>query len=106
MGTRWGYAAPAGVRPCERTVMESATITTRTLEIDGMSGDARVQRIRGAPRGVHGVSAQSVKMGAATIGANGTGCGAKGAEPPTGKAPAKPAGTTRTESASQPARRL
>ena len=74
--------------------MESATITTRTLGIDGMSGDARVQKITGALRGVHGVSAQSVKVDAATIGADRTGCGAEGAERPTGNAPAKPAGTT------------
>jgi copper chaperone CopZ len=54
--------------------MESATITTRTLEIDGMSGDACVQKVTGALKGVSGVTTQSVKVGSANIGANQNGC--------------------------------
>lgn len=50
--------------------MESATISTRTLEIDGMSGDACVQKVTNALKHVHGVSTQSVKVGSATIGAD------------------------------------
>jgi copper chaperone CopZ len=56
--------------------MESATIRTRTIEIDGMTGDACVQKVTGALKGVHGVTTQSVKVGCATIGADQTGCNA------------------------------
>lgn len=54
--------------------MESTTTTTRTLEIDGMSGDACVQEVTGALKSVHGVTTQSVKVGAATIRADQAGC--------------------------------
>ena len=54
--------------------MESATMTTRTLDIDGMSGDTCVQKVTGALKGVHGVTTQSVKVGAATIGSDQAGC--------------------------------
>jgi len=55
--------------------MESTT-TTRTLDIDGMTGDSCVQKVTGALKGVHGVTTQSVKVGAATIGADSSGCSA------------------------------
>lgn len=54
--------------------MESATITTRTLDIDGMSGDTCVQKVTGALKNVQGVTTQSVKVGAATIGSDQAGC--------------------------------
>ncbi len=56
--------------------MEASTITTRTLEIDGMCCDACVQKITAALRNVHGVSTQSVKVGSVTIGADQAGCAA------------------------------
>lgn len=54
--------------------METATMTGRNLEIDGMSGDACVQKVTGALKGVHGVSTQSVKVGGARIQADQAGC--------------------------------
>ena len=74
--TSWGYAAPGDVRACERQFMESATITDRTLEIDGMTGDACVQKVTGALRGVNNVTTRSVKVGGATIGADQVGSSA------------------------------
>lgn len=56
--------------------MDQATMTNHTLEIDGMSGDACVQKVKGALKDVSGVTTQSVKVGSATIGANQTGCDA------------------------------
>lgn len=54
--------------------MQSATIASRTLEIDGMSGDACVQKVTGALKGLQGVTTESVKVGQATIGADPAGC--------------------------------
>jgi copper chaperone CopZ len=50
--------------------------TTRTLKIDGMSGDQCVQKVKGALDGVNGVETESVRVGAATIGADKSGCDA------------------------------
>jgi copper chaperone CopZ len=50
--------------------------TTRTLKIDGMSGDDCVQKVKGALDGVNGVETESVRVGAATIGADKSGCDA------------------------------
>jgi copper chaperone CopZ len=50
--------------------MESATMSTRTLEIDGMSAEECVQKVTGALKGVRDVTIQSVKIGEATIGAD------------------------------------
>lgn len=54
--------------------MKSETNTTRSLDIDGMSGDECVKKVTGALKGVEGVSTQNVKVGGATIGADQTGC--------------------------------
>lgn len=54
--------------------MEPATLTTRTLNIDGMSGDACVNKVTGALKDVQGVTTQSVKVGSAVIGADNHGC--------------------------------
>lgn len=56
--------------------MQSATIAGRTLEIDGMSGDACVQKVTGALKGVQGVETHSVEVGTAKIGADQAGCNA------------------------------
>ncbi len=56
--------------------MQSGTLTTRFLEIDGMSCDACVQNVRAALRDVAGVTTQSVKVGSATIDADQAGCNA------------------------------
>lgn len=54
--------------------MGTATLSNHTLEIDGMTGDACVQKVTGALKGVAGVTTQSVKVGSATISADGQGC--------------------------------
>jgi copper chaperone CopZ len=56
--------------------MESATMTTRNLQIDGMTGDVCVSKVRGALKGVPDVTTQDVKVGSATIGADQIGCNA------------------------------
>lgn len=47
--------------------MTTANSATRTLQIDNMTGDACVQKVTGALKGVQGVTTQSVKMGHARI---------------------------------------
>ena len=50
--------------------MQTATqnqTQTRTLEIDGMTGDACVKKVTGALKSVPGVETQSVKVGSATV---------------------------------------
>jgi copper chaperone CopZ len=54
--------------------MESATITNRTLDIAGMTGDECVQKVTGALKAATGVTTKSVKVGSATIGADAAGC--------------------------------
>lgn len=50
------------------------TATTRNLAIEGMSGDACINKVRGALKSVPHVTTQSVKVGAATIDADQAGC--------------------------------
>jgi copper chaperone CopZ len=50
--------------------------TSRTLKIDGMSGDHCVQKVKGALEGVNGVETESVGVGTATIDADKAGCDA------------------------------
>lgn len=52
--------------------MESTA--TKTIKIDGMTGDACVQKVTGALKGIDNVTTESVKVGTATIKANGAGC--------------------------------
>ncbi len=47
--------------------MEAAMKTIRNLEIDGMSGDACVQKVNTALKGVPNVTTTAVKVGSATI---------------------------------------
>ncbi|MEK6703465.1 MAG: cation transporter [Planctomycetota bacterium] len=47
--------------------MEATTNSTRTLKIDGMTGDACVKKVTDALKGVAGVVTQSVSVGSATI---------------------------------------
>ncbi len=54
--------------------METTTQTTRMLDIDGMTGDACVDKVSGALKGVKDVTTKSVKVGSATIGADQAGC--------------------------------
>ncbi len=57
--------------------MQTATATqTKTLKIDGMSGDVCVQKVTDALKGIPGVATQSVKVGCATILADQAGCDA------------------------------
>lgn len=59
--------------------MEMATQNqnqTRTLEIDGMSGDACVNKVSGALKAVAGVETKSVSVGSATIKSDKAGCDA------------------------------
>jgi copper chaperone CopZ len=56
--------------------MNTTTSTTRTLEIDGMTGDTCVKKVTGALHEVQDVATHSVKVGSATIGADQKGCDA------------------------------
>lgn len=49
---------------------------TRTLEIDGMTGDVCVKKVTDALKAIPGVETQSVKVGAATIKCDKTACDA------------------------------
>lgn len=49
---------------------------TKTLKIDGMTGDLCVQKVTDALKAVPGVTIQSVKVGCATILADQAGCDA------------------------------
>ncbi len=55
--------------------MHTAT-QTRTLEIDGMSGDACVKKVTSALKDVNGVETHSVKVGSANIKSDKAGCDA------------------------------
>lgn len=52
--------------------MTTAT-STRTLKIDGMSGDTCIQKVKTALKGVAGITTDSVKVGSATIRSEKTG---------------------------------
>lgn len=56
--------------------MQTATTTARTLEIDGMRGDACVQKVTGVLKDLQNVKTESVKVGSATIDADKAGCAA------------------------------
>ena len=56
--------------------METATNTTRRLDLEGMTGDDCVQEVTTALKGVPNVTTQSVKVGSAIIGTDQTGCDA------------------------------
>lgn len=45
----------------------SAVATTRSLQIDGMTGDACVEHVKSALKSVQGVTTQSVELGKAVI---------------------------------------
>ena len=60
----------------KEATMDTATMSTRKLAIDGMSGDACVKNVTGALKSVQGVSTSSVEVGSATIHANKAGCDA------------------------------
>lgn len=95
--------------------MQTSTATARTLEIDGMTGDACVQKATGVLKSVQGVTTQSVKVGSATIQADQTACDAAcatlgragfqsreggGAQRATAKAPADHASVSHEKAAS------
>lgn len=50
--------------------MQAATMTERTLKIDGMHGDACVQKVTGALKDMPGVTTRSVTVGSASISAD------------------------------------
>jgi copper chaperone CopZ len=54
--------------------MTTATSMTRNLQIDNMVGDACVQKVTGALKGVKDVTTQSVKVGHAKIEADQSAC--------------------------------
>ena len=54
--------------------MDPKTKATKTLAIDGMSGDECVKKVSSAIGAVPDVSAKSVTVGAATIWADDAGC--------------------------------
>jgi len=54
--------------------MESSAVSTHKIEITGMTGEACVNKVEGALKQVKGVAIDSVKVGSATIKADGTAC--------------------------------
>lgn len=56
--------------------MTTSLSTARTIEIDGMTGPACVQKVTGALKGVPNVETTSVTVGAASIKSDQTGCDA------------------------------
>lgn len=54
--------------------MEPNKNTTRNIEIDGMTGDACVQKVSIALKGLRNVSTQSVKVGSAHLNTDDEGC--------------------------------
>ena len=55
--------------------MNASTITSeRTLEIDGMTGDVCVQKVKGVLKDVPGVATQSVSIGSAVVDCDDTSC--------------------------------
>ncbi len=54
--------------------MELHKSTTRNIEIDGMTGDACVQKVSIALKGLRNVSTQSVKVGSAHLNTDDEGC--------------------------------
>lgn len=56
--------------------MSTVTSMTRNLQIDNMTGDTCVQKVKGALKSVHGVTTQSVEVGHAAITANQSACDA------------------------------
>lgn len=49
------------------TVNDSNSAQSRTIKVDGMTGDTCVQKVSGALKGVEGVTTKSVTVGSATI---------------------------------------
>ena len=56
--------------------MQLTLPTTRTIEIDGMCGQACIQRVASSLSNIGGVSAESVTLGFVTIDADPIGCAA------------------------------
>ena len=54
--------------------MQNATLTDHKLAIEGMTGDACVQKVTKALKNVPGVTTDSVEVGSATISADDNGC--------------------------------
>jgi len=54
--------------------MSTTTANTKTLEIDGMTGDVCVKKVTDALKGVKGVTIDSVSVGEATIKADDVAC--------------------------------
>jgi copper chaperone CopZ len=50
--------------------METMTKSSRTIQIDGMTGDACTQKVTGALKAVRDIAVESVKVGSATINAD------------------------------------
>lgn len=72
-------ANPAATSAPSSAADSSATSTnptTRTITIDGMSGDACVKKVTEALKSVHNVTIKSVTVGSATIEADQNGCNA------------------------------
>ena len=67
---------PLGAFGLTKGLLMNTNPNTRTLEIKGMTGDACVQKVTGALKGVRGVFTKSVNVGTATIGADQSACDA------------------------------
>jgi len=72
-------ANPAATSAPSSAADSSATSTnptTRTITIDGMSGDACIKKVTEALKSVHNVTTKSVTVGCATIESDQNGCNA------------------------------
>jgi copper chaperone CopZ len=54
--------------------MESSAVSTHNLKIDGMTGEACVNKVEGALKHVKGVAIDSVKVGSASIKSDAAAC--------------------------------
>ena len=67
---------PRGMTTYRKPHMTTSAVSTRTLEIAGMTGDSCVNKIVAALRGISGVMTKAVKVGSASISADQAGTAA------------------------------
>jgi copper chaperone CopZ len=73
-GSKHGATMPANGAAGASGTMDSNKKSDMTITIDGMSGDACVQKVKASLNGIDGVTTQSVRMGEAKISATEAGC--------------------------------
>lgn len=73
-GAKHGATMPANGAAGASATMDGNKKSDMTIAIDGMSGDACVQKVKTALNGIDGVTTQSVRVGEAKISATDAGC--------------------------------